>query len=239
MKREILRALRSAVRMRRPVVLATDLASGDASLVDADGMEGDLALAPELLEAARAALGGGPSGVVEWGERRVFLNAFAPAPRLAVVGAVHIAQVLAPMAQIAGFEVAVIDPRSAFATAERFPGIALFADWPDAHFASRPPDAATAVVTLAHDAKIDDPALCAALSSEAFYVGALGSRKSHARRLERLAVAGFGERALARIHAPVGLDLGGREATEIAVAILAEVVHARNDAGSCGRLPAP
>jgi xanthine dehydrogenase accessory factor len=228
MKRENLMGLCDAMRGRRPVVLATDLATGDESCIDADGVQGDLDLTGAALDAARAALDSGQSVVLDTGEEGLFLHAFAPLPRLVVVGAVHIAQVLAPMARLAGFDVTVIDPRGAFATKERFPGVEIVAGWPDEVLERQPLDAATAVVTLAHDGKIDDLALLAALRSEAFYVGALGSRKTHAKRLARLADAGLPEGALARIHAPVGLDLGGREAAEIAVAILAEVVQARN-----------
>jgi len=228
MNRETLKRLCGAMRSRRPVVLATDLATGDESFIDADGVQGDLDLEGAALDAARAALGSGQSVVLDTGEKGLFLHAFAPLPRLAVVGAVHIAQVLAPMATLAGFDVMVIDPRSAFATKERFPGVEFVAGWPDEILGRQPLDAASALVTLAHDAKIDDLALLTALRSEAFYVGALGSRKTHVKRLERLANAGLPEETLARIHAPVGLNLGGRQAAEIAVAILAEVVQARN-----------
>jgi xanthine dehydrogenase accessory factor len=143
-----------------------------------------------------------------------------------IVGAVHIAQTLAPMAVLAGFEVTVIDPRGAFATAERFPGTRIEPHWPDEVMDRLAPDSRTAVVTLVHDPKIDDPALEAALKSEAFYVGALGSRGTHAKRVERFKEKGFPEADLTRIHAPVGLPLGGRKTPEIAVAILAEAIAA-------------
>ena len=156
-----------------------------------------------------------------------FLGVYAPPPRLLIVGAVHIAQALAPMAARAGFEVTLIDPRRAFASVERFPDVALRDDWPDEALAALQPDAATAIVTLSHDPKLDDPALAVALGSPAFYIGALGSRRTHARRLERLREEGFDDPTLARIHAPVGLDLGGRLPAEIAVAILAQLIQAR------------
>jgi xanthine dehydrogenase accessory factor len=142
------------------------------------------------------------------------------------VGAAHISQFLAPMAALAGFEVIVIDPRRAFASTERFPGVTLIDAWPDEAFSGLNLDSTSAVVTLTHDPKIDDPALIAALRSPVFYVGALGSRRTHAKRVERLTDAGLGE-AVGRIHAPVGLDLGGRAPREIAVSILAQVVQVR------------
>jgi len=151
---------------------------------------------------------------------------YAGPPRLLVVGAVHVTSALAPMASLAGFEVTVIDPRRAFGNAERFPNVVLSNEWPEEAMARLAPDARTAVVTLTHDPKLDDPALVAALRSPAFYVGALGSTRTHAQRVQRLGELGLGDR-VGRIHAPVGLALGGRSPSEIAVAIVAQIVQER------------
>jgi xanthine dehydrogenase accessory factor len=148
----------------------------------------------------------------------------APHPRIVVTGAVHISQALAPMAKLLDLDVAIIDPRTAFATSERFPDVTLLAEWPDEAMASLGLDAYTAFVALTHDPKIDDPGLEAALRSECFYIGALGSRKTHGRRIERLTAAGFDEAATGRIHAPIGLDIGAVSPAEIALAILGEIV---------------
>jgi xanthine dehydrogenase accessory factor len=172
------------------------------------------------------------SGVVEDGGRRYFLNVYNPPLRMIVVGAVHIAQPLARMAALAGYEVVIVDPRRAFATAERFPGVTLIGDWPDDALTELAPDVRTAVVTLTHDPKIDDPALTEALNSEAFYVGALGSTRTHAKRLQRLRDKGFDERALGRIHGPVGLDIGALSPAEIAVSIIAEITQVRRGGGA-------
>jgi len=160
------------------------------------------------------------------GAEGLFVRCYVRAPRLVLVGAAHISQFLAPMATLAGFEVIVIDPRRAFASAERFPGVRLLDDWPDDALAQVKLDARSAVVTLTHDSKLDDPALIAALASPAFYIGALGSTRTHAKRVARLTQAGLGAE-IGRIHAPVGLDLGGRAPREIAVSILAEVIRVR------------
>ncbi len=148
-----------------------------------------------------------------------------------VIGAVHIAQALIPMAGLAGFKVYLIDPREAFGAAARFPGVDVINEWPDQALDDLAPDSSTAVVTLSHDPKIDDPALRTALASGAFYIGALGSKRTHAARLERLSALGIGAEELARIHAPVGLHLGGREPAEIAVSILAQIIAARHERG--------
>ncbi len=154
-----------------------------------------------------------------------FLGVHNPPLRMAVVGAVHIAQTLVPMARLAGYDVAVIDPREAFASAARFPETQLAHDWPDAALAAFGLDARTAVVTLSHDPKLDDPAIAAALRAPVFYIGCLGSPRTHGKRVERLRAAGFGDAEIARIHAPVGADIGARAPAEIAVAILAEVTE--------------
>ncbi|GAB4182853.1 MAG: XdhC family protein [Rhodocyclaceae bacterium] len=215
-----------ALAARRPLARIVRLADAEQALIEGKLTSGALALSGAAAAEARAMLAQGASGMLE-SEPGLFVRAYAPAPRLLLIGAVHIAQVLAPMATAAGFEVSVIDPRRAFAAPERFPGTTLCAEWPDEAMAAIGLDAATAVVTLAHDPKLDDPALAAALASPAFYVGALGSRRTHEKRLARLAEMGLAG-AAARIHAPVGLDLGGRAPAEIAVAILAELIRVRH-----------
>ena len=203
MKRETLDALRAARRERRAVALVTELGTG----------------AQRLAAAGQSRTGVGPAGNDE-----IFTHVFQPTPRLIVVGAVHIAQKLVPLARLADFAVDVVDPRIAFATPERFPDVGLSHDWPDKAVAALKPDSATALVSLTHDPKLDDPALIVALRSPAFYVGALGSRKTHGRRLERLRAEGFDDAALARLHAPVGLPIGALSPGEIAVSIMAEIV---------------
>ncbi len=210
----------------RPVALVTDIQSGASTLVGLRNLEGALALDNETLKAARQALAQDRSDTVAQDGAMLLVRVFNPPLRMIVIGAVHIAQTLAPMATLAGFDVTVIDPRGAFATAERFPGVRLISKWPDEAMAEIEPDLRTAVVTLVHDPKIDDPALEAALRSDAFYVGALGSRSTHGKRVVRFKERGFTDRDLARIHAPIGLNLGGRKTPEIAVAILAEAVAA-------------
>ena len=181
---------------------------------------------PDVLDEIVRRTAANQSGVLETDEG-LFLRVYAPAVRLLVVGAVHIAQALAPMAALAGFDVTLIDPRRAFASSERFPGVTVSDEWPDEALEKLKPDASTAVVTLSHDPKLDDPALMAALSSPAFYIGSLGSTRTHAQRLKRLRAEGFDETTLERIHAPVGLDLGGRLPAEIAASILAQLIQVR------------
>ena len=211
---------------KRSVAVVTRLADGCQALVDSGCTLGDLELSPvSVAEIRDRHLATDRSGAMAI-EQGLFVRVYSPTPRLLLVGAVHIAQALAPMAPAAGFQVIIIDPRRAFASSERFPGVNMNADWPDDAMEQLAPDAKTAVVTLTHDPKLDDPALAAALDSPAFYIGALGSSRTHAQRLDRLREAGYGEQ-LARIHAPVGLDLGGRAPGEIAVAILAQIIQAR------------
>lgn len=201
------------------------MSDGRETLVRPDRVEGDLDAPSDVIDAARAALKVDRSQVVSVGNDRYFIHVHNPPRRMAIVGAVHISQPLASMATLAGFDVSVIDPRGAFATAERFPDVVLMDDWPDEAMEKIAPDVRTAVVTLTHDPKIDDPALIVALKSPAFYIGALGGRKTHASRMERLEAAGFDDRALGRINGPVGLDLGGRAPAEIACAILAQAIQ--------------
>jgi xanthine dehydrogenase accessory factor len=230
-KRALLEALRADLAAKRPVVLATELEGGAASLVypfgEGRGVEPRLlAAAREAAEADQSRLWQGPAGTV-------FLRAYNPPVRVVIVGAVHIAQALAPMVQLAGYDVVVVDPRRAFATEARFGGVPLSTDWPDQAFAKLGLDRRTAVVTMTHDPKLDDPALAAALRSDAFYIGALGSKKTQAARRERLGRLGFDEAAQARVHGPVGLPIGASSTAEIAVSILAEVVASlRGGAGA-------
>ena len=231
MKQALLHAVLDARANKRPLVLVTELGSGRQWVVFDD--EPVAGLAAGVCEAARGALRRDRSEVVEVAEARYFLHVMSPPLRLFVVGAVHIAQALVPMASLLGYAVTVIDPRRAFVTAERFPGVTVATDWPDEALAAAQLDARSAVVTLTHDPKLDDPALRIALSSPAFYVGSLGSRRTHARRIARLTDAGFTAEALVRIHAPVGIDIGAVTAAEIAASIVAEltsVFRVRNEA---------
>ncbi len=220
MTREILDQILRDVAARRTVVAATDLATGEARLLHPFEGGADDALAAAAREAAEQDL----SRIVEGPGGRTFLSVYNPPVTVFVVGAVHIAQSLARMVQLCGYDVRVVDPRGSFATEERFRGIPLAAEWPDEAFARSPLGRRSAVVTMTHDPKIDDPALAAALRSEAFYVGALGSRKTQAARAERLRTMGFSETDLARIHGPVGLPIGAVSTAEIAVSILSELV---------------
>ncbi len=230
MERAILKALREARAEKLPTALATDLASGAQALVTRGSVLGGLALDKEALARVLEAIRDDRSATHDWQGRRLFIQVFNPSLRMMVVGAVHIAQALVPMASLAGYAVTVIDPRRAFATDTRFPGVELTHAWPDDALARLHPDRRTAVVTLTHDPKIDDPALVAALRSECFYIGSLGSSRTHAKRLQRLREHGFMEADFARIHGPVGLSIGAKSPAEIAVSILAQitqVLHAK------------
>ena len=239
----LLAALGEARAAQRPSVLATRLPDGTQALLshDAAGRLEAPALAPQLAEAAEAALRDDACRTVTLGAadgaagEEWFLQAFNPPVRLVVVGAVHIAQALVPMAAALDFAVTVVDPRSTFASEARFPGVAISTDWPDEALAALRPDARTAVVTLTHDPKLDDPALDAALRSQAFCIGALGSRRTHAARLDRLRALGHGEAALSRIQGPVGLDIAAVTSAEIALSIAAQLVQARRRAVAPGR----
>jgi xanthine dehydrogenase accessory factor len=218
-KVDVLTELRAARAARRPVVLATWIDGGAQLLLTPRSSH-------PLAEAAARALARDQADVVDSDRGPVFLEPHNPPRRLLLVGAVHIAQPLAAMGGLAGFAVTVVDPRTAFATEARFPGVPLVTRWPDEALAELAPDARTAVVTLTHDPKLDDPALLAALASPAFYVGCLGSRKTHAGRLARLREAGVAAEQLERLRGPVGLRIGAASPAEIAVSILAEVIAA-------------
>lgn len=225
MKGATLDRLLAARAAKQLVALVTDLDGGEEMLfVELERVDGPAVDQP-VAEAVREACRRDTSRVFDQGSKRWFIRVFHPPKRLLVIGAVHIAQSLASMAREAGYAVTLIDPRDSWATAERFPGIEIDRRWPDEALADYAIDRRTAIVTLSHDPKLDEPALGAALVSDAFYVGALGSRRTHARRLERLRERGFDDDRLARIHAPVGLDIGAVSPAEIAISILAEMTQ--------------
>ena len=225
MRRGMAEALRKARRESRAAVLFTPLDGSAQRLLDAAGLDLLAMTDPELAAAGREALRSDRAAVLPWQDRELLVTPHNPPLRLCVVGAVHISESLCAMARQCGYAVTVIDPRSAFLRPERFPGVQLIGEWPQAAFAQLQPDARTAVVLLTHDPKIDDPALKAVLSTPAFYIGALGSSRTHAKRLERLAAAGVGEADLARIHGPAGLSIGARTPAEIAVSVLAQLTQ--------------
>ncbi|WP_173931641.1 XdhC family protein [Chelativorans sp. Marseille-P2723] len=213
-------------RERRAAILLTDLGDGsDRVIVEGDAVDGALG------DAVANAFRSGKSGTREVDGRAFFLNVHLPPPRLVMIGAVHISQALAPMAAIAGFDLQIIDPRTAFASPERFPNVRLDAEWPEDVLAREPLDAYCALAALTHDPKIDDPALTAALKADCFYIGALGSRKTHARRVERLTAAEISSASIGRIRAPIGLAIGAASPAEIAVAVLAEIIEALRSRG--------
>jgi xanthine dehydrogenase accessory factor len=219
MRRETLAAINEARRANRAIVRATDLITGDEQLIEPYTDNSALGLAAR--DAARA----DRSQPVEIEGRSWFLGVFNPTLDLCIIGAVHIAQPLAQMAAMTGYGVRIIDPRTAFATAERFTGVALSHDWADEALEKQPLGPRSAVVALTHDPKLDDPALVVALRSNCFYIGTLGSKKTHAGRLARLKEQGFSDNELARIHGPVGLNIGAKSPAEIAVSILAEMTQ--------------
>lgn len=222
MKRALLGQITSLRREKRRFVVVTDLGDGSQQVFDPAAAEASFD--GPLAERAEAALRRDRSEAVELGEKRLFLHVFNPRLRLFLVGAVHITQPLAEMAASAGFDVSIIDPRAAFGSEVRFPGVAISTEWPDRALAGSRPDTRSAIVTLTHDPKLDDPALHAALRSPAFYIGCLGSKKTHAARLGRLRKAGFSDADIERLHGPVGLAIGAQSPAEIAVSILAEII---------------
>jgi xanthine dehydrogenase accessory factor len=218
---DLLSALNAERAARRAAVLVTEIETGEQRLVRETDVTGD-ALAELIADRLRL----GKSGLVESQGRQYFLTVQAPPVKAIVVGAVHISQALAPMARVLDLDVTIVDPRTAFATPERFPGVPVLAEWPEEVLPRLGLDRYTALVALTHDPKIDDPALMAALHADCFYIGALGSKKTHGRRVERLTAAGFTQAEIARIHAPIGLDIGAVSPAEIAVSILGEIVAA-------------
>ncbi len=229
MRRELLTELVAARRQKEPVVLVRGLTSGRQFIVTRRKTAGDDDdIEPTLRDAARASLDLEGARTIETDAERYLLQTLVAPPRMVIVGAVHIAQALIPMAGRAGYDVYLIDPRTAFANSSRFPEIEIDNRWPDAAMGDLELDAHTAIVTLSHDPKIDEPALQAAMDSDAFYIGALGSKGNHAKRRERLAARGYSRGQLDRIFGPIGLPLGGRSPAEIAVAILAQVIQERS-----------
>ncbi len=218
MRLDILRALNTERAARRAAVVVTHQESGEQRLVTQDKIAAD-----PLKGLLEAHLRSGKSGMEETAEGKLFLTVHVPPTKLIAIGAVHISQALAPIAALLGYDVTIVDPRTAFASPERFPGVTVIAEWPDKALPPLGVDRYTAFVALTHDPKIDDPALLHALERNCFYIGALGSRKTHGRRVERLMGQGAGEAALARIHAPIGLPIGAISPPEIAVAIMGEI----------------
>ena len=228
MKLDILAALNAEREARRAAIVVTNVESGKQRLVKS----ADLAKDP-LRPLLAAHLRTSKSGMEQTAEGRVFLTVYVPAPQLIITGAVHISQVLAPIGKLLGYDVTIVDPRTAFASPERFPDVKLIAQWPDEALPPLGIDRYTAFVALTHDPKIDDPALTHALAHDCFYIGALGSKKTHARRIERLKAQGIAEAQLARIHSPIGLAIGAVSPAEIAVAIIGEITaRLRLPAGS-------
>jgi xanthine dehydrogenase accessory factor len=217
-KLQTLHQLNAERAARRPVIVITDTANGEQRLVTAADFAAD-PLRGELAKQLRM----GKSGMIEAAGKKLFLNVYAPTAKLVIVGAVHISQALAPLARALDYDVTIVDPRTAFASPERFPDVPLIAEWPDVALPPLNIDPYTAFVALTHDPKIDDPALLHAFERNCFYIGALGSRKTHAKRAERLRAQGAGDSDIARIHAPIGLDIGAVSPSEIAVAIMAEI----------------
>jgi xanthine dehydrogenase accessory factor len=217
---DILAALNTERTARRAAVVVTNVESGKQRLVKSAEIAKD-PLRSVLAEHLRTS----KSGMEETTEGRVFLTVYVPAPQLVITGAVHISQALAPIGKMLGYDVTIVDPRTAFASAERFPDVKVVAEWPDQALPPLNVDRYTAFVALTHDPKIDDPALNHALARDCFYIGALGSRKTHARRVERLKQQGFSDADIARIQAPIGLDIGAVSPAEIAVAIMAQITE--------------
>ena len=220
MKLDILHALNAEREARRAAVLVTDVDSGAQRLVKGADVAKDplRAVIEKRLRMAK-------SGMEETAQGRVFLTVYVPSPKLVITGAVHISQTLAPLGAMLGYDVTIVDPRTAFASIERFPDVKLIAEWPDVALPPLNVDRYTAFVALTHDPKIDDPALQHALSRDCFYIGALGSKKTHAKRVARLKEAGLSDAAIARIHAPIGLPIGAVSPAEIALAIMAEITQ--------------
>jgi xanthine dehydrogenase accessory factor len=217
-KLEILRTLNIERAARRAAVVVTDIAKGEQRLVKAADVSRD-----PLREMIEKHIRSGKSGTEETPQGRVFLTVHVPPPRLVITGAVHISQALAPIGKLLGYDVTIVDPRTAFASIDRFPDVKVIAEWPDVALPPLGIDRYTAFVALTHDPKIDDPALTHALERDCFYIGALGSKKTHARRVDRLKAQGISDAAITRIHAPIGLEIGAVSPPEIAVAIMGEI----------------
>jgi len=233
----LLERLLALGRTSAAAALVTHLSSGAQLLVTRTSSEGELALSADELSHVLRAMDEDQSGVMEAHAGPAFIEVWNPRPRLLIVGAVHTAQALVPLARLAGYDVTILDPRTAFGSSARFPDVPVINEWPDEAFPRLAPDRRTAILTLTHDPKIDDPALVHALRSDAFYIGALGSRRTHAKRIERLREAGFDEAAMSRIRGPVGLAIGARTPAEIAISIMAEITAVLRRAALANRPP--
>ena len=218
MNLETLEQLNMERAARRPVFVVTDIANGEQRLVKAADMAAD-PLRAELGKQLRM----GKSAMIEADGKKLFVNVYAPTARMGIIGAVHISQALAPLARSLGYDVTVVDPRTAFASPERFPDVKVVAEWPDVALPPLNVDHYTAFVAVTHDPKIDDPALLHAFERDCFYIGALGSRKTHAKRVDRLKAHGASDADVAKIHAPIGLSIGAISPGEVAVAIMAQI----------------
>jgi xanthine dehydrogenase accessory factor len=236
MRLTLLERLLALGRTSAPAAVVTHLSSGAQLLVTRTSREGELTLNAGELDYVVRALDEDQSGVVDTTAGAVFVEVWNPSPRLLIVGAVHTAQALVPLARLAGYEVTIIDPRTAFGSTARFPDVTVLNEWPDEALPRLAPDRRTAILTLTHDPRIDDPALVLALRSEAFYIGSLGSRRTHAKRVERLREAGFDAAAISRIRGPVGLAIGARTPAEIAISIMAEITAILRRAAPANRL---
>jgi xanthine dehydrogenase accessory factor len=226
---DILHALNTERAARRAVAVVTDVASGAQRLVKAS----DVAKDP-LKDLLEKRIRSGKSGMEETPQGKMFLTVHVPSPQLVITGAVHISQTLAPIGQLLGYAVTIVDPRTAFASIERFPDVKVIAEWPETALPPLGIDRYTAFVALTHDPKIDDPALLHALARDCFYIGALGSKKTHAKRVARLKEKGLTDADIARIHAPIGLDIGAVSPAEIAVAIMGEITARLRKAADLG-----
>jgi xanthine dehydrogenase accessory factor len=227
---DILSTLNTERAARRAVAVVTDIASGTQRLVKAVDVASD-----PMREILEKRFRSGKSGNEEVDGARVFITVHVPPPRLVITGAVHVSQTLAPMARMLGYDVTIVDPRTAFATPERFPDLNLIAEWPDVALPPLGIDHYTAFVALTHDPKIDDPALLHAFKSDCFYIGALSSKKTHAKRMTRLKEQGANDDDLARIHSPIGLNIGAVSPAEIAVSIMAEITARLRQPGGAAK----
>ena len=225
MKDETLNLILSEKNNRNTIIVATEINSGEQIIINE---ENDTDINNKILTAAKNNIIQGKSEVLEIGSNKWFINITLPPLRLITVGAVHIAQPLAEIATISGYEVIIIDPRAAFANTQRFPDIKIINEWPEVALNELAIDNRTAVVTLTHDPKLDDSALNAALKSKAFYIGSLGSKKTHKARVQRLKIANFSEDEINRIHGPIGLAIGAKSPQEIAISIISEIITIRN-----------
>lgn len=225
MKSSLFDRLHESLLLKQACATVTDLETGKQCFVKSGNAIGDLELSSSDIHSVEDMVATDVSGHLA--ETDLFVRIYGPNYRMIIVGAVHIAQALAPMAQLAGFDVTIVDPREAFVQASRLSDVASVTDWPDEGLAKLEPDSRTAIVTLTHDPKLDDPALTVALKSDAFYIGSLGSKRTHAKRYGRLTEQGFSDADLGRIHGPIGLDIGAKTPSEIAVSILSEIVAIR------------